>query len=404
MPDPAHHPGRAGVALYGRGSPRSPARSDPVRVAWLAVGFPLAVRVSLGLAWAAVPARRTSTYDGPVPSEAPTSQQHQRAWRLGLRNPTPQVMRRWALAGVLANAGIMLSGAVVRLTESGLGCPSWPRCTGDSLVPVRQADVGPLHMAIEFGNRMLTTVVLAVAVGCVMAAARLTPRRRSLLLLAAGQLVGVLSQALLGGVTVLTGLHPATVAAHYLLSAAIIAAAVALHQRAREGDAPPRPLVRTENAWLAYGIVGAVGVVLVLGTIVTGAGPHGGDPDSPRFGVPIPVAAQVHASAVWATLGLTLALVLTLRVTQAPLTVRRRAALLLALELAQGALGYTQYVLEVPEVLVWLHILGSVAVWVAVWRVVFALRDRGPATATSPGADFPASTPATVPASSPTHL
>lgn len=313
-------------------------------------------------------------------------------------------MRRWALAGVLANVGIMLSGAVVRLTASGLGCPSWPRCTGDSLVPVRQADVGPLHMAIEFGNRMLTTVVLAVAVGCVIAAARLAPRRRSLLLLAAGQLVGVLSQALLGGVTVLTGLHPATVAAHYLLSAAIIAAAVALHQRAREGDAPPRPLVRTENAWLAYGIVGAVAVVLVLGTIVTGAGPHGGDPDSPRFDVPIPVAAQVHAGAVWATLGLTLALMLTLRVTQAPLTVRRRAALLLALELAQGALGYTQYVLEVPEVLVWLHILGSVAVWIAVWRVAFALRDRGPATATSPGADFPASTPATVPASGPTHL
>lgn len=327
-----------------------------------------------------------------MPSE-PSDPQYRSAGLLGLRVPTPRSVRAWALAGVAVNVGIALSGAVVRLTDSGLGCPSWPRCTGDSLVPVEQPDVGPLHMAIEFGNRMLSTVVLAVALGCVIATLRLSPRRPSLVVLAGVQLAGVLGQALLGGVTVLTGLHPATVAAHYLVSAGIIAIAVSLHQRSGEGDVPPRPRVRGEVGWLAYGTVAAVGVVLVLGTVVTGAGPHGGDPNSPRLGIPIPVATQVHAGAVWATLGLTLALALTLRVTGAPIWVRRRAALLLALELAQGALGYTQYALQVPEGLVWLHILGSIAVWIAAWRVVFALRDRGDVAPSR----HPAAPPASIP-------
>lgn len=310
-------------------------------------------------------------------------------------------MRAWALAGIVVNVVIVLSGAVVRLTGSGLGCPTWPRCTGDSLVPVGQPDVGPLHMAIEFGNRMLSTVVLAVAAGCVVAALRLEPRRRALLVLAGAQLIGVVSQALLGGVTVLTGLHPTTVAAHYLLSAAVIAAAVALHQRAGEGDDPPRRRVRGEVGWLAYGIVAAAGVVLVLGTVVTGAGPHGGDPESPRLDIPIRAAVQVHAGAAWVTLGSALALALTLRVTDAPLWVRRRAALLLTLVLAQGALGYTQYALGVPETLVWLHILGSIAVWIAAWRVVFALRDRGDVAAAGRPAASSASTPDTASASVP---
>lgn len=287
-------------------------------------------------------------------------------------------MRAWALLGIVVNVGILLTGAVVRLTQSGLGCPSWPRCTGESLVPVPHAGTPALNMVIEFGNRMLSSVVLTVAACCAVAALRFVPRRRALVWLGWAQLLGVITQALLGGLTVLTGLHPATVAAHYLVSAAIIAAAVALYERSREGDAPPRLLVRREVGWLARSLLAAVGAVLVLGTVVTGTGPHGGDPSSPRFDLSIQQVAQLHADAVWATLGLTFALLLAVRLTEAPLSVRRRAGGLLVLELAQGAVGYVQYFLGVPEALVWVHVLGSALVWIAAWRVYFSLRDRGP--------------------------
>lgn len=300
-------------------------------------------------------------------------------------------MRGWALAAIAVNVAIVLTGAVVRLTGSGLGCPTWPRCTGDSLVPVPHAGTPVLNMAIEFGNRMMSSVVLAVAICCAVAALRFVPRRRSLVILSLAILLGDVSQALLGGLTVLTGLHPTTVAAHYLVSAVIIAAAVALYERAREGDAPPQTLVRAEIGWLARGLLVAVGAVLVLGTIVTGTGPHGGDPDSPRFGFSIQQVAQLHAGAVWAMLGLTVALLLALRLTGAPAHARRLAGLLLALQLAQGAVGYVQYFLGVPEYLVWLHVLGATLVWIAAWRVHFSLRYRGPAPA-------PASVPTREPA------
>lgn len=313
-----------------------------------------------------------------MPTEAWISSPWLRRVRDALWPPTPRSMRRWAVAGIAVNVGIVLTGATVRLSQSGLGCPSWPRCTGDSLVPVPHPGVTALNMAIEFGNRMLTSVVLAVAAGCVVAAVRTRPRRRILVRLAALQLLGVLAQALLGGVTVLTGLHPATVAGHFLLSAAIIAAAVGLYERAREGDDPPRWLVRPEVTWVARGLLVAVGAVLVLGTVVTGTGPHAGDPSAPRFDFSIQQVAQLHAGAVWVTLGLTFALLLALRLTDAPRRARRRAVVLLALELAQGAIGYAQYLLGVPEPLVWLHVLGACLVWIAALRVFFALRDRGP--------------------------
>lgn len=299
--------------------------------------------------------------------------------RGGLLAPAgPRLMRRVALATVVANVGIVLTGGAVRLTQSGLGCPTWPQCTGASLVPVHRPGIPALNMAIEFGNRLLTFVVLAVAVLCLVVALRLAPRRRDLIRLAALQPVGVIAQAVLGGITVLTQLHPATVAAHFLVSMGLVAAAVALHARAREADEPPRPTVRSELRLLAWALVGVTGVVLVLGTVVTGAGPHGGDASSPRFDLPIELVAQVHADAVWVLLGLTFALLLALRLTGAPAAVTRRAVELLVLELAQGAIGYVQYFLGVPPVLVALHMLGATLVWIAAWRVVFATRDRGP--------------------------
>jgi cytochrome c oxidase assembly protein subunit 15 len=287
-------------------------------------------------------------------------------------------MRLIALLGVIVNAGIIVSGGAVRLTASGLGCPTWPKCTGDSLVPTRDGGHSALNMAIEFGNRTLTFLVLAVGVTVFVVALRLTPRRPDLLRLAALQPLGVVAQAGLGGVTVLTKLHPATVAAHYMLSAAILVAAYALYARAGEGDAPPRVLVRRWLRILALALSAVVVALLAAGTVVTGTGPHAGDADAPRFGFSIQQVAHVHSAFAWATAGLAVALMVGLRRTGATGPVRRRAAELLVVIFAQGGIGYLQYFLGVPALLVGLHMLGSALVWLATLRVLFATRDRGP--------------------------
>lgn len=295
-------------------------------------------------------------------------------------------MRALALAGVIVNVGIVLSGGAVRLTESGLGCPSWPRCTGDSLVPVASRGVAPLHMALEFGNRLFGVVVLAVGVLCVIAALRLEPRRRALVRLAIVLPIGVVAQAFLGGVTVLTGLHPTSVAAHFVLSMLIIAAAYALYVRADEGDLPPHSLVRREVRLLGAALVAAVFVLLILGTVVTGTGPHAGDASSPRFGFAITQVTRLHTGAVWATVCLTVALVISARLTNAPAAVVRRSVELLVVELAQGVIGYVQYFLGVPALLVGIHMLGATLVWIATLRVLYAMRDRGAVTHPAPTA------------------
>jgi cytochrome c oxidase assembly protein subunit 15 len=293
-------------------------------------------------------------------------------------------MRLLALLGVIVNAGIVVSGGAVRLTASGLGCPTWPKCTGDSLVPTSDTGHAGLNMAIEFGNRTLTFLVLAVGVAVFTAALRLAPRRRDLPRLATLQPLGVLAQAGLGGVTVLTRLHPATVAAHFMLSAAILVAAYALYARAGEGDEPPRALVRPALRVLAFALAGVVAVLLAAGTIVTGTGPHAGDAEAPRFGFDIEQVARLHGAIAWATVALTVALMIGLYRANAPHPIRRRVADLFALELAQGAIGYTQYFLGVPALLVGLHMLGSALLWLATLRVVFATRSRGPLAAPAP--------------------
>ncbi|HEX6471551.1 MAG TPA: COX15/CtaA family protein [Streptosporangiaceae bacterium] len=297
--------------------------------------------------------------------------------RDALWHPTAAGVRMLALLGVIANAGIIVSGGAVRLSQSGLGCPSWPKCTGDSLVPNRDSGHAALNMAIEFGNRTLTFLVLAAGVAVLIAAVRLTPRRRDLVRLAALQPLGVVAQAVWGGVTVLTKLHPATVAAHYMLSIAILVAAYALYARAGEGDDAPRPLVSPRLRALAFVLTGAVVALLTAGTIVTGTGPHAGDSAAPRFGFGIEEVARVHGELAWLTVGLTVALIVALRRTGAPAQVRRRASALFLIELAQGAIGYTQYFLGVPALLVGLHMLGSAVLWLATLHVLFATRTRG---------------------------
>lgn len=301
--------------------------------------------------------------------------------------PTSASMRWLALAGVAGNALIMSTGAAVRVSGSGLGCPTWPKCTGDSLVPTRTPEHAAMNMAIEFGNRLLTFLVLAVGVAVFIAAVRLRPRRRDLVRLAAVQPLSVVAQAVVGGVVVLTDLNPVAVSAHFLLSPALLAAATALWIRASEGDGPARTLVRHELVWLARVLVAVVFVLLVAGTVVTGTGPHAGDAKAPRFGFGIEHVAQLHADVVWVTVGLTFALLLGLRLTNAPRRVQRCALELLAMELAQGVIGYVQYFTGVPRPLVVAHVLGSALVWIATLRVVFAVRERGEVPEAEPRPD-----------------
>lgn len=293
-------------------------------------------------------------------------------------HPTPGSLRKLALVGVITNAGIIVSGGVVRVTSSGLGCPTWPKCTGDSLVPTHTAEHPALNMAIEFSNRMVTYLLLAAGIALYVAARRSRPRRPGLTRLAALQPLGVVAQAVWGGVTVLTNLHPAAVAVHYLLSIAIVLAAVVLYVRTGEGDRPPTPLVSPRTRAVALALSGAVVAVLVAGTVVTGTGPHAGDAQARRFGFQIEQVTRVHSLLAWSTVLLTGALLVLLHRRRAAARIRRRALLLAVVVAAQGVIGYVQYFTGVPAALVAAHMLGSALLWVAALGVVLSMRDRGP--------------------------
>jgi cytochrome c oxidase assembly protein subunit 15 len=293
-------------------------------------------------------------------------------------SPTAATMRRWAVTAVVVNAGITVTGAAVRVTGSGLGCPEWPRCTPDSFVPIAHPEVSPINMMIEFGNRMLTTVVLIVALACLVAAIRLAPRRRDLVRLAWLQPIGVAAQALWGGVVVRSALNPVTVSVHFLISIGLIAACYALFARSIEGDAKPVRLVHRDLRTLGFVLVGAVFTLLIAGVVVTGTGPHSGDVAASRFDFDIETVARIHADFVWIVVGLTFSLLFALHVTDAPGRARRAALVLFGVELAQGVIGYVQYFTAVPAALVGAHVVGATLVWIATLRVVYMMRSRGP--------------------------
>ena len=291
--------------------------------------------------------------------------------------PSAAVVRRLALASVLANTAIVVTGGAVRLTDSGLGCPTWPRCTAGSYTPTAERSV---HGLVEYGNRMLTFVVGLVALAALVAVLRQRPRRRPLVRLAAAAFLGIPAQALLGGVTVLTGLNPWTVAAHFLLSTVIVALTVTLWWRAREAsDRPARPVVGPELLLLGRLLVGVTAGVLMLGTVVTGSGPHAGDAAAARTGFDPATMAQLHADAVMLLVGLTLATAVALRAAGTVEPVRRSAVLLLGVELAQGGVGYLQYFTGLPVLLVGAHLLGAQLVWIAAVRLLLSMRVRQPA-------------------------
>ncbi|SFP46620.1 cytochrome c oxidase assembly protein subunit 15 [Geodermatophilus dictyosporus] len=285
---------------------------------------------------------------------------------------------RLALVNLVANGAIVVTGGIVRLTGSGLGCPTFPRCTEDSLVTT--PEMGG-HGVIEFGNRLLTFVLTAVAVALLVAVWR--SARRDLRPLAVLTFLGIPVQAAIGGVTVLTGLNPWTVAVHFLVSTALIALSTVLWLRSREPGVG-QPLVRRPVALLVGGIAAVTAAVLVLGTLVTGSGPHSGDvdandvPTGDRIGFDLRTVSQVHADLVFLLVGLTVALLVALYATDAPGRVKRAARDVLVVQLLQGVVGFVQYFTGLPVVLVLLHMLGAVLVTVSTARLVWSV--RGPAS------------------------
>lgn len=269
-----------------------------------------------------------------------------------------------AVANLVANIGIVVTGGAVRLTGSGLGCPTWPRCSDSSYVA--HGELG-WHGAIEFGNRMLTFALTAVAIACFLSALGARHRRATRLSFVVG--LGIPLQAVIGGITVLTDLNPWIVSGHFLLSMAMVMVCVALLDELRSPDRDIAPPLPRALAWATL----AVGwVVLYLGTVVTGAGPHAGDTDSPRNGLAPATVSHLHAYAVYALVALTVAL----------LVVARRGghrwlatvtSLVLLVEVLQGVLGWVQYALDLPVLLVALHMLGAGLLAAGLARVALAV-------------------------------
>ena len=316
------------------------------------------------------------------------------AWAAPFLFPTPASMRRVAVAGVVANAGIIMTGAAVRLSASGLGCPDWPDCTSSSLVAAHTHGDPMVHTYIEFTNRMLTFALMVVAVLVMVTAWRFRPagtRRRAIVWLAAAQPLGVVAQAVLGGIVVLTNLNPAAVSLHFLLSSAILALAVTLWTRCAEGDGPATRLVRGDLRGLSVAMVPVVALMLAAGTVVTGTGPlagltfvpHTGSRPAyvPRYHLPLEGVTQLHADIGWVLGTLAVVLAVGLQVAGAPRRVRRLGWLLLGLVGLQGVIGYSQYFSGLPAGLVWVHVSGSVLIWIVALRLMFATRDRGPVLA-----------------------
>lgn len=322
---------------------------------------------------------------GDVPSSLNPLEQIARRWQ-----PSARFVERAALAAVVMAVVIVVTGGAVRLTQSGLGCPTWPTCTEDSLTPTHAMGINGV---IEFGNRMLTYVLCGVVGLFIIAARARTPMRRSLTKLGWAQFWIVMGNAVVGGITVLTGLNPYIVSSHFLLSTALLTVAVLTWWRAREGDAGPRDLVARPVRQLSWLLVGATGALIVIGTVVTGAGPHAGDAQKVhRIPLDWQEITQLHVDFVYIVLGLTAALWFTLRAVKAPAAPRRRVLELLVVLLLQGVIGYIQYFTHLPEIVVGIHMFGSCLVWIAVLRVLLSQRER---------AELPAPVAAPAPAAQP---
>jgi cytochrome c oxidase assembly protein subunit 15 len=270
---------------------------------------------------------------------------------------------------LFAQAAIVVTGGAVRLTGSGLGCPTWPECTPGSYTPKPYQVEEQVKVWIEFGNRLLTFVLVLAAITVLISV--LAAGRKDLRGLALGQVLGILGQGILGGITVLTGLHPATVAAHFLLSIILIAGATSLRAQrfASLEKQEVAPLVKKiATAHLAVSFL-----VLFLGTLVTGSGPHAGDATAERFPFDLRTMAWLHADAVIALFGITFGLFVVHGISA---HTKKRLKIFVAIALSQGLIGYVQWYLDLPELMVGLHLVGSTLVWVASMRVWLSVTKR----------------------------
>ncbi len=269
---------------------------------------------------------------------------------------------------LVLQAGLVVSGGAVRITGSGLGCPTWPKCTSGSYTPVPHQAQGQVHVWIEFGNRLITLGLLSASIVALVTVVLL--KRRDIRALAIGQLVGILLQIPLGGVTVLTHLNPFAVASHFLLSMVLIAAGTSLYER-RSLESITFPTVRPGVKIMTRAHLILTAWVIAVGTLVTGSGPNAGDSSAPRFHIHMQFIAWMHADLVIGLAALTLLMLL---VTSKYQALRKRTAIFGIVLIAQGTIGFLQYYRGLPELLVGAHLLGVTLIWISAWRVNLATK------------------------------
>jgi len=292
---------------------------------------------------------------------------------------SPEQYRRITFLALFAVAFIILTGAAVRLTGSGLGCKDWPNCEPGHLVPKTFG-----HGWIEYGNRLVTGLVSVMVIVAVLGALRRVPRRRDLTRLSLGLVAGIIGQIILGALAVKFDLRPPFVMAHFLLSLVIVANALLLHHRAAQPDGAPHPTVPDHLRLLGRGVLLATCGVVVAGTVVTATGPHGGDQHAKRFGFSLESVARVHGSSVMVLSALVIGLLVLLHRHEVEGKVLRATQVLLGILLVQAAIGYTQYFEHLPALLVWFHVGGAVAVWITAVQLNLELTERVPATRGTP--------------------
>lgn len=276
----------------------------------------------------------------------------------------------------------VVTGAAVRLSDSGLGCPDWPTCSRTSITPALS-----LHPAIEFGNRMVVVVLCVGALSTALAALRRRPRRADLVWLSAGLVGGIVGEALLGAVVVYSKLNPYAVMSHFLVGMALLADAAVLALRAGRGGGAGLSKVSGRQRGLARAMIGVLALAIAAGTATTGAGPHAGGPGATRLPVPLSDMARTHSSIVIVLVLLTLALLYSLDRSGAPGSVQERGRLLVVAMVGQGVLGYMQYFSHLPAVLVAVHVFGATVVWTAMLWFYDGLSHHAPESAAVPVAD-----------------
>ena len=269
--------------------------------------------------------------------------------------------RRISLANLIAQSGIIVTGAIVRLTGSGLGCPTWPDCAPGSLIPVA-GQVEGFHKYIEFGNRTLTFLVLAISIALFVFS--LLNEKPNIIVWSFLPLIGTLLQAVLGGITVLTGLHPSTVMAHFLLSIVLVGISVKIYDYFNNKRIF-EPLPKIVDSYVK--LVTLVGLaVIILGTITTGSGPHSGDEIAARFDLDIRVIAWLHADSVLLFVGLIVGLLVITVINKESKDIYKITRTLFIICLVQGFIGYVQWFNGLPWLLVSLHVIGAVIIWIAI--------------------------------------